>query len=158
MERVHRRAVFGLWATGAVSAVTAACGSRGSSVIQTPEGPVLQLEKDEFLVLVSGFQPAYRAGEQVAVKVILNNQSRRFATARVRTRILGRGDQAVVEAEVATVNVRPTDATSLDRSVLLPNNLSPGDYTLSVELPPWSFEGRQVGGGRLDTPIRIEPA
>ena len=158
MRRVGRRAALGIWASGAASAVAAACGERGSSVIQTPEGPVLQLEKDEFLVLVSGFQAVYHPGERVAIKVILNNQSTRYATARVRTRILGRGEQAVAEAEVASVNVKPVDATAIERAVLLPTTLTPGDYTLSVELPPWSFEGRQAGGGKLNTPIKVERA
>jgi hypothetical protein len=37
----------------------------------------------------------------------------------------------------------------------VPLDPPPGDYTLSVELPPWSFEGRQTGGGTLNTPITI---
>ena len=155
-DRVDRRAVFGIWATGAASAVAAACGGRGTSIIQTPDGPVLQLEKDDFLVLVSGFRSAYQPGDQLAVRVILNNQSNRYATARVRTRVLGRGDQPVVEAEVVSANVKPFDATAVERSVLLPTTLTPGDYTLSIELPPWSFEGRQAGGGKLNAPIKIE--
>ena len=158
MKRVDRRAALGIWATGAMSAVAAACGERGSSVIQTPEGPVLQLDKDDFLVLVSGFQGVYRPGEWVAIKVILNNQSARYATARVRTRVLGRGEQAVAEAEVASVNVKPVDAAAIERAVLLPTTLPPGDYTLSVELPPWSFEGRQSGGGKLNAAIKVERA
>ena len=156
MKRVDRRAALGIWATGAVSAVAAACGERGSSVIQTPEGPVLQLAKDDFLVLVSGFQTAYHPGDRIGLKVIVNNQSSRFATARVRTRLLGRGQQALVEAEVATINIKPMDATALERSLLLPRDLTTGEYTLSVELPPWSFEGRQAGGGTLNATVKIE--
>ena len=156
-QRVDRRAALGIWASALTSAV-AACTGKDATVIQTPDGPVLQLAKDDFLVLVSGFQSAYRPGERVAVRVILNNQSSRYATARVRTRVLGRGDQPVVEAEVLSANVKPFDATAVERSVLLPTTLTPGDYTLSVELPPWSFEGRQAGGGKLNAPIKIERA
>ena len=136
--------------------VAAACGSSGTTVLQTPEGPVLQLEKDEFLVLVSGFQQLYRPGDRITVQVLINNQSRRFATARIRTRLLGRGQQAILEAEVLSVNVRPMDATSAERSLALPTNIGTGEYTLSIELPPWSFEGRQAGGGSLNTTLRIE--
>ena len=154
-ERLDRRAAFGVWATG-IASVAAACGGRDSSIIQTPEGPVLQLERDDFLVLVSGFQTAYHPGDRVGLKVIVNNQSSRFATARVRTRLLGRGQQALVEAEVATINVKPMDATPLERSLLLPRDLTTGEYTLSVELPPWSFEGRQAGGGTLNATVKIQ--
>lgn len=155
MAKVDRRAAFGIWATGLMS-VASACGGSTTTVIQTPEGPVLQLDKDDFLILVSGFQEQYRLGDRVTVKVILQNQSRRFATARIRTRLLGRGQQAVAEAEVVSVNVRPVEPTTVERSLLLTNDLTPGEYTLSVELPPWSFEGRQAGGGALNTPIKVE--
>ncbi len=125
-------------------------------MVQTPEGPVLQLEKDDFLVLVSGFRSNYRPGEWVVLKVIVNNQSTRFASARIRTKILGRGQQAVAEAEVASVTIKPFDATATERSVLIPSDLPPGDYALAVELPPWSFEGRVTGGAALTTPITIQ--
>lgn len=154
MKRVGRREAFSLWATGLTS-VASACTGRGTTVIQTPEGPVLQLERDDFLVLVSGFQPTYRLGEQITATVLVNNQSSRFATARIRTRVIGRGQQPVLETQVASINVKPYDATSIERSLLVPLDLPPGDYTLSVELPPWSFEGRQTGGGTLNTPITI---
>lgn len=136
----------------------AACGGRGTTVIQTTDGPVLQLERDDFLVLVSGLRDAYRPGDRVSIKIIVNNQNTRFASARIRTRIIGRGQQAVAEAEVASINVRPSDATSVEREVLLPTNLSPGEYTLAVELPPWSFEGRQAGGGTLSATFKLERA
>ena len=87
--------------------------------------------------------------------VLINNQGSRFATARIRTKLLGRGQQAVVEAEVVSVNIRPMDATPIDRVLSLPTDLPPGDYTLQVELPPWSFEGRQAGGGSMTTAIKI---
>ena len=153
-QRVDRRAALGIWASALTSAV-AACTTRDTTVIQTPDGPVLQLEKDDFLVLVSGFRDAYRAGERIDLKVLINNQSSRFAQARIRTRLVGRGQQAVVEAEVLAANVKPFDATAVERTLLLPTNVTAGEYTLQVELPPWSFEGRQSGGGQLTTPVKI---
>jgi len=153
---VDRREAFGILASGLMT-VASACGGQGTTVIQTPEGPVLQLERDDFLVLVSDFQDSYHPGERVAVKVILNNQSARFASARVRMRLLGRGQQAVAEADVASVNVKPDEAAMLERSLVVPQDLQPGEYTLSVELPPWSFEGRQTGGGALTTSIQVHP-
>mgnify|MGYP000338947928 CR=1 FL=1 len=152
--RVDRRAALGIWASALTSAV-AACTNKDVTVIQTPDGPVLQLEKDDFLVLVSGFKDAYRPGERIDLKVLLNNQSSRFAQARIRTRLVGRGQQAVVEAEVVAANVKPYDATTVERALQLPTTVAAGDYTLQVELPPWSFEGRQAGGGQLNTAVRI---
>jgi hypothetical protein len=153
-RKVDRRAAFGIWASGLAS-ITSACGSAGVTTVDTPEGKVLQLEKDDFLVLVSGFKPTYRLGERIDVHVIVNNQTTRYATARIRTKLVGRGQQVVAEAEVAQINIKPSDATPVDRSILLTTNLSPGEYTLQVELPPWSFEGRQAGGGSLTTGVTV---
>jgi hypothetical protein len=153
-RRVDRRAALGIWASGLMS-LTSACANRDVTEIDTPEGKVLQLEKEDFLVLVSDFAAQYRAGDRITVKVIVNNQSSRYATARIRTRLLGRGQQAVVEAEVASINVKPMDATTVERSLPIPPDLSPGEYTLQVELPAWSFEGRQTGGGSLSTGVKI---
>ena len=153
-QRVDRRAALGIWASALTSAV-AACTNKDTTVLQTPDGPVLQLEKDDFLVLVSGMRDAYRPGERVELKVLLNNQSSRFAQARIRTRLVGRGQQAIVEAEVVAANVRPFDATSVERTLQLPTTVAAGEYTLQVELPPWSFEGRQAGGGQLNTTVRV---
>ena len=153
-ERVHRRAALGIWASALTSAV-AACTTKDTTVLQTPDGPVLQLEKDDFLVLVSGIKDTYRPGDRVELKVLLNNQSSRFAQARIRTRLIGRGQQPLVEAEVVAANVKPYDATSIDRTLQLPTTVAAGDYTLQVELPPWSFEGRQAGGGQLTTSVKV---
>ena len=153
-RRVNRRAALGIWASG-LTGLASACTDRGASEIDTPDGKILQLEKDDFLVLVSDFAPRYQPGDQLHVKVLVNNQSTRFATARIRTRLLGRGQQAVVEAEVLSLNVKPMDAATTERSMLIPRDLAPGDYTLQVELPAWSFEGRQTGGGTLSTSIKI---
>ena len=153
-RRVDRRAALGIWASGLVG-LTSACADRGVSEINGPEGKILQLEKDDFLVLVSDFAEQYQPGDRLTVKVLVNNQSSRYATARVRTRLLGRGQQAVVEAEVVSLNVKPLDAAVTERSLQIPRDLPPGDYTLQVELPAWSFEGRQAGGGSLSTTVKI---
>src|SRR5215207_9079855 len=79
-RRVDRRAALGIWASSLMG-LASACTDRGASEIDTPEGKVLQLEKDEFLVLVSDFVSQYRPGDRISVKVLLNNQSSRFATA-----------------------------------------------------------------------------
>ena len=154
IRRVDRRAALGIWASGLMG-LTSACSERGFTEIDSPEGKILQLEKDDFLVLVSDFRPRYQPGERVTLKVLVNNQSSRYATARIRTRLVGRGQQPVAEADVVTVNVRPLDAAVVERSLLVPRDLSPGEYTLQVELPAWSFEGRQAGGGTLSTTVTI---
>ena len=153
-RRVDRRAALGIWASGLMG-ITSACAERGVTEIDSPEGKVLQLQKDDFLVLVSDFAAQYQPGDRLTVKILLNNQSSRYVTARVRTRLLGRGQQAVVEAEVVSLNVKPLDAAVTERSLLIPRDLSPGDYTLQVELPAWSFEGRQAGGGTLNATVKI---
>jgi hypothetical protein len=86
---------------------------------------------------------------------MLNNNASIPAVARVLTRLLGRGQQAVVEAEVANLTIDADDASSVERTLDLPRSLTPGDYTLSVELPPWRLERREVGGGRINTDIRV---
>jgi hypothetical protein len=153
-RRVDRRAALGIWASSLVG-LTSACNDRAFSEISTPEGKILQLQKDDMLVLVSDFAPQYRLGDRITLKVLVNNQSSRFATARIRTKLLGRGQQAVVEAEAVSINIRPLDATSVMRELLIPTDLPAGDYTLQVELPAWSFEGRQAGGGSLTTGLKI---
>jgi hypothetical protein len=154
MRRVGRRSAIGIWASG-LTGLVSACNDRGVTEINGPEGKVLQLEKDDLLVLVSDFKSQYRPGERIDLKVLVNNQSSRFAMARIRTRLIGRGQQPVAEAEVVSVNVRPLDATVSDRSLLIPSDLPAGDYTLQVELPAWSFEGRQTGGGTLSTTVKV---
>jgi hypothetical protein len=153
-RRVNRRAALGIWTSGLMG-LTSACSDRDVTVIDSPDGKILQLQKDDFLVLVSDFAAQYKPGDRITLTVLINNQSTRYATARVRTRLLGRGQQAVVEAEVVSVNIKPRDATKIDRELTIPLDLPPGDYTLQVELPAWSFEGRQTGGGTLNTAVKI---
>jgi hypothetical protein len=143
------------------SAFAAACGagSPGATVLDTPEGRVLQYEGDDLLVLVSGAQASYHLGESMHLNLIVNNQSDKSADVRVRTKLLGRGDQPVVQLEPALLSIRPDDAGSVDQDVPLGTNLVPGDYTLSVEVPPWKLEGRDFGrGANLRAPVHLDPA
>jgi hypothetical protein len=153
-RRVNRRAALGIWASG-LTGLASACGDKDVTAIDTPNGTVLQLQKDDFLVMVSDFASQYQLGDQINVTVLVNNQSTRYATTRIRTRLVGRGQQAVAEAEVVSINVKPLDATKVERSLPIPRDLSPGDYTLQVQLPSWSFEGRETGGGTLNAPVKI---
>jgi hypothetical protein len=142
------------------SAFAAACGtgSPGATVLDTPEGRVLQYEGDDLLVLVSGAQPSYHIGESIHLNLIVNNQSDKSADVRLRTKVLGRGDQPVVQLEPALLSIRPDDAASVDQDVPLGTNLVPGDYTLSVEVPPWKLEGRDFGrGATLRAPVHLDP-
>jgi hypothetical protein len=151
--------MFSIVASG-LTAVAAACGPAGAAtnVMQTPEGRVLQWEREDMTILVSGIREEYRSGEQVQLSVLMNNGAPVPALARVRTRLIGRGQQAVVEAEVASVTINSADAARIDRSLDLPRSLAPGDYTVMVEIPPWRLERRDVGGGRLTADIRVVPA
>ena len=55
--------------------------------------------------------------------------------------------------------VKSDDANSADQSFILPRDLLPGDYTLSVEVPPWKLDGREFGvGATLRAPVRLEAA
>ena len=125
-------------------------------MVETPEGRVLQWERDELLVLVSGLRERYQLGEEIQLKVLLNNQSSQIGQYRVRTKLAGRGDQVVVEAPVASLQIRPFDAESVERSLPLGSTVAPGDYTLLVELPPWTLEGRRLGGGTLSASLSVE--
>jgi hypothetical protein len=155
---VSRRA----WLAGLVSGaslIAAACGSPGATMLDTPEGRVLQYEGDDMLVLVSGLRPAYQPGETMQLNVLVNNQSAGYAQVRLRTKLLGRGDQPVVQLEPAMLNVKSDDAASVDQNLPLARDLQPGDYTLSIELPPWKVDGREYGrGATLRAAVRLQPA
>ena len=151
-----RRRFFRAAASGLLGLATACGPSTGQTeVLSTPEGKVLQWERDDLLVLVSGLQDSYHLGEAIHLKVILNNQTTRFGLYRLRTKLAGRGQQVVAEAPVASLQVKPFDATEVERVLSLEPSLTPGDYTLIVELPPWSLEGRTTGGGSLSAPLRL---
>jgi hypothetical protein len=119
---------------------------------------VLQYEGDDLLVLVQGAQSSYRLGDTMHLNLMVNNQSAGYVQVRLRTKILGRGDQPVVQAEPAQLAVKPDDAASVDQNLVLARQLVPGDYTLSVEVPPWKLDGRDFGrGATLRAPVRLEP-
>ena len=153
---VSRRAWFAALVSGA-GLLAAACTSGGSQVLDTPEGRVVQYEGDDLLVLVSGLQPSYHLGEQMHLNLLVNNQSAGFVQVRLRTKLLGRADQPVVQPDPVALDVKSDDASSVDQDVLLPRDLLPGDYTLSVEVPPWKLDGREFGpGATLKAPVRLE--
>jgi hypothetical protein len=154
---VSRRAWMASLLSGA-GLIAAACTSPGPSVLDTPEGRVLQYEGDDLLVLVQGAQSSYRLGDTMHLNLMVNNQSAGYVQVRLRTKILGRGDQPVVQAEPAQLAVKPDDAASVDQNLVLARQLVPGDYTLSVEVPPWKLDGRDFGrGATLRAPVRLEP-
>jgi hypothetical protein len=155
---ISRRAWFAALVSGA-GLLAAACGSGGSQVLDTPEGRVVQYEGDDLLVLVSGLQPSYQLGDQMHLNLLVNNQSAGFVQVKLRTKLLGRADQPVVQPDPVSLDVKSDDANSVDQDVLLPRDLLPGDYTLSVEIPPWKLDGREFGpGATMRAPVRLEAA
>lgn len=137
--------------------LVASCSSPGAEVLDTPDGRVLQYEGDDLLVLVSGSQPSYHVGDTMQLNLLVNNQSTGFVQVRLRTKLLGRGDQPVVQEDPLSLDVKSDDASSADQSVFLPPDLLPGDYTLSVEVPPWKLDGREFGrGATLRAPVKLE--
>jgi hypothetical protein len=153
---LSRRAWFAGLVSGA-SVLAAACSSPGAVVLDTPEGRVLQYEGDDALILVSGARTSYRIGEAMQLNLLVNNQSTSPIEVRLRTKLLGRADQPVVQAEPAVLNVRPDDAANVDQTLPLSLELAPGDYTLIVEVPPWKRDGRDFGrGATLRAPVRLE--
>jgi hypothetical protein len=162
MERaVERRQLLSVVASG-MAAFVVACGAPDAGetrVIQDPAlGTVYQWEKNDILLLVSGLQPTYHPGEEIRLTLLFNNDDGP-AQMRVRTRLLGRGQQAVAELEVASATVPASDVLSMERNLLLPRSLPPGDYTLQIEMPPWTQTGQSgsVGGGALTAPVTVVP-
>src|SRR5438874_8799552 len=85
-----------VWLASLVSGaglLVAACSSPGASVLDTPEGRVMQYEGDDLLVLVSGLQPTYQVGGSVHLNLLVNNQSAGYVQVRLRAKLLGRGAQ-----------------------------------------------------------------
>jgi hypothetical protein len=155
---VSRRAWFAGLVSG-VSLMAAACSSPAPVVLETPEGRIMQFEGDDLLVLVTGVKSTYAPGESVHLNLMVNNQSAGYVQVRLRTKLLGRADQPVVQAEAALLSVKSDDASSVDQDLPLSRDLLPGDYTLSVEVPPWKLDGRDFGkGATLRAPVRLEPA
>jgi|SRR5947209_4122425 len=160
MERpLPRRMMLGALVSGATAFAAACSASPGATVLDTPEGRVLQYEGDDMLILVSGVQPSYQVGDSMHLNLLVNNQSDKSADVRLRTKLLGRGDQPVVQAEPAQLSIRPDDAGSVDQDLPLGTTLVPGDYTLSIEVPPWKLEGRDFGrGATLRAPVHLDGA
>src|ERR1700704_3273418 len=97
---VSRRAWFASLVSGA-GLLVAACSSPGASVVDTPEGRVLQYEGDDLLVLVSGLQQSYHLGPSLHLTLLVNTQSAGYVQVRLRTKLLGGGAQPVVKADPA---------------------------------------------------------
>jgi hypothetical protein len=155
---VSRRAWFAAIVSGA-GLLAAACGPGSSQVLDTPEGRIVQYEGDDVLILVSGLQPTYRVGETMHLNLLVNNQSAGFVQIKLRTKLLGRADQPVVQPDPISLDVKSDDASNADESFLLPRDLLPGDYTLSVEVPPWKLDGREFGvGATLRAPVHLDRA
>ncbi len=155
---VTRRAWFAALVSGA-GLLAAACSSSGAQVLDTPEGRVMQYEGDDLLVLVSGLQTSYQLGDQMHLNLLVNNQSAGFVQVKLRTKLLGRADQAVVQPDPISLDVKSDDASNADQTLLLPRDLLPGDYTLSVEIPPWKLDGREFGpGATLRAPVHLDPS
>ncbi|HEY1298165.1 MAG TPA: hypothetical protein VGJ60_34230 [Chloroflexota bacterium] len=155
---LSRRAWFAAVVSGA-GLLAAACGAGASQVLDTPEGQVLQYEGDDVLILVSGLQKSYQPGDQMHLNLLVNNQSAGFVQIKLRTKVLGRGDQPVVQPEPVMLEVKSDDASNADQTVDLPRDLLPGDYALSVEVPPWKLDGRESGvGATLRAPFRLKAA
>src|SRR5579864_4305287 len=154
---MSRRAWFAAVVSGA-GLLAAACSPGSSQVLDTPEGRIVQYEGDDLLVLVSGLQPSYHVGDVMHLNLMVNNQSAGFVQIKLRTKLLGRGDQPVVQPDPVNLEVKSDDASNQDQSLLLPPDLVPGDYTLSVEVPPWRLDGRQAGvGATLQAPVHLDP-
>ena len=154
---VSRRAWFAAMVSG-VGLLAAACTAGSSQVLDTPEGRILQYEGDDLLILVSGLQPSYKLGDTVHLNLLVNNQSAGFVQIKLRTKLLGRAEQPVVQPDPVSMDVKSDDATNVDQSFILPRDLLPGDYTLSVEVPPWKLDGREFGvGATLKAPVRLNP-
>jgi hypothetical protein len=160
MDRpVSRRAWLSALAGGAGMVAVACQPTVTSGELNTPEGRVIQWEGPDMLILVTGLEQQYQVGDVIRLNVLLNNQSNRVVEAHVRTKLLGLGDQAVVQAEPVQLTVGTQDASSVDQRLPTGRDLPPGDfYNVSVEVPPWTVEGRETGqGARLRAPIRLLP-
>src|SRR5207302_9592263 len=104
-------------------------------------------------------ETSYNAADQMHLSLLGNHRSAGFAQVKLRTKLLGRGDQPVVQPDPVALDVKSDEANSVNQDVLLPRDLLPGDYALSIEVPPWKLDGREFGGGaNLRAPVRLEAA
>lgn len=156
---MERREFFGTMLSGLASIATA-CGPVGDGslqVVDQQDGRVLHWERDDLVVLVTGAAQRYAPGDTMRLNVMLNNQGSAPILVKVRMKVLGRGMQPVVEAPVSNLSVAPEAAAAVDRELALPTTLTPGDYTLQVEIPPWEVEQtrRTTGGGTFSVTLQI---
>lgn len=156
---MDRRDFLSLAVSGLASAA-AACGTGAdgtAQVIDGLDGRVVHWEKDELVVLVSGAQPRYAPGETIRLTITVNNQGTKVVHARVRAKLIGRGQQPAVEAQVSSVSIGPDAAAKVEKELPVPTSLTPGDYTLQVEVPPWMLADarRPTGGGKMALATRI---
>ncbi len=160
MDRpIGRRAWLSALVGGVGLAAVACQAGAESTELNTPEGRVIQWQGDTMLILVTGLQDQYQVGDVITFNVLLNNQSNQVVDAKVRSKLLGLGDQPVVQAEPVQLTVETQDASNVDQELPTGNQLPPGDYTVSVEVPPWEVAGRETGSGaRLRAPVKIVPA
>lgn len=159
MDRSLSRRAWLSALAGSAGALAMACQNAGSTEVETPEGRVIQWEGGDLIVLVSGLQHRYHTGDVVRLNVLINNQSTKLVQARVRTKLLGLGDQPVVQAEPVLLTVKPDDASGVDQELATGRSLVADNYTVSVEIPPWTVEGRETGSGaRLRATVKIEAA
>jgi uncharacterized repeat protein (TIGR01451 family) len=158
-QRMQRRGFLGLAISGLAAFVSACAPAKGEMrVVESAEGPVLHWEQGDLIVLVSGAEPRYTIGKTVRLTIVLNNQGPHPIQARVRTKLIGRGMQAVLEAPVETLTIPSQGARSLERELTLTPDLRPGLYQLEVELPPWDIQGQRTGGGQISYPVEVEAA
>lgn len=137
-----------------------ACQPSGPTEIRTQdEGRVLQWQGTGLLVLVSGLQDSYAAGDTIHLTLLVNNQGTELIQVKLLTKVLGTGDQPVIQAQPVILSVDSEDAQRQKQDVPIRRDLPTGDYTLAVEVPPWTVADRQVGpGATLRGGIHIGPA
>src|SRR6266516_1401815 len=99
-----------------------------TEVVRTPDGKVLQWQGDDLLVLVSGLRDRYRLGQEIRLKVMLNNQTPKLGRYLLRAKLVGRRQQVVAETPLASLQVQPFDAGEVERVLSAAPPLEPGDY------------------------------
>ena len=101
-----------MWRSG-TAAFLAACSAEVSNgetkVVEDPSlGTVYQWQQDDLLVLVSGYRSCTTPGDTLTFNLVLNNQRSVPIDAKVRVKLVGRGQQVVEQADVVTVSVPAT--------------------------------------------------
>ncbi len=160
-RRVERRELLGVMASGMVAFVAACTTSDLSggetTIVNDPAlGTVYRWEKDDLLILVSGLKTSYRVGEDIRFEALLQNQHSIPLDGRLRTKLIGRGQQVVLEAEMLPIAVEAEGVLNVQRVLQIPRSMPTGDYyVLQIELPPWQYDGQTAGGGALTVSLSI---